>query len=822
MTSHVRSTLARAGALLAAAALVAAATPDFREMAADAGTAGTAPVTEVLPFDMPPVSALRSSPKKVFAHYLASLPVSLDNRDPASDYYARHYLQPEGENAKHAAYGGFLRDRPATRPPLTATNWRLEDMKTEVRQAIDAGFDGFTFDVLQVHDGSVPQLWANANLMMEAAAAVDPGFKVVLMPDMAGSLATRDVATVAKGMATLGGYSSAYRLADGRLVISPFKAEAHDVAWWTSFMETMKTTYGMPVALLPVFVGHEQNYSSAFAPISYGMSNWGSRNPRHNNPESTAAGSPRARAAAVKSLGQKWMQPVSAQDERPNQGIFDEAENTGNLRATWQLARATDAEFVQFVTWNDYTENTHIAPSAKYGMSYVDLSSYYLTWYKTGSAPTILRDTVYLSHRTQPWAASPSYAQTKLMSLRGGSPARDTVEALTFLTAPATVTISVGDKSYLCAVEAGVDTCTVPLGAGQVSAVVSRLGAVTASVTSKHAVTRTPYVQDLAYTMTSSGRAPAGVAPPPSAPTLVDRVVSAPASADSYANAGAAQTNYGSSSSLSVRGSTAAVSYLRFAVPPAPSGTRLTAAALRVTTTADPAAGTADALTVSTASGSWAESALTWATRPPLTSAAVASIPGGTVPGRSYNASLDPGLVPELAAGGALALTSTGTDEARFWSRNYSGADARPQLVLTYTPVVPGAVAPVPAAPAPTPTATPTPSPTPPTAVAPSPTALAAPTDVTLDVSGSQVTVSWAPSDDVVVRYEVERSSESGAPGTAGLMVEAVTGTRTSARTPPGTWYYRVFAVDAAGSRSPGSTEMNATVTDTSEAPATP
>jgi len=30
------------------------------------------------------------------------------------------------------------------------------------------------------------------------------------------------------------------------------------------------------------------------------------------------------------------MQPISLQDERPNQGVFDEAENTINLRNTWE------------------------------------------------------------------------------------------------------------------------------------------------------------------------------------------------------------------------------------------------------------------------------------------------------------------------------------------------------------------------------------------------------------------------------------------------------------------------------------------------------
>src|SRR3954463_7393793 len=46
-----------------------------------------------LPFDLSR-SALQASPRKVFAHYLPSLTVSLDNAEPSVDYYTRNYLNP--------------------------------------------------------------------------------------------------------------------------------------------------------------------------------------------------------------------------------------------------------------------------------------------------------------------------------------------------------------------------------------------------------------------------------------------------------------------------------------------------------------------------------------------------------------------------------------------------------------------------------------------------------------------------------------------------------------------------------------------------------
>lgn len=780
-----RNRKARLTGLLAVAALVVGvgqALPASPAAADD--SAGTA-VSSPLPFDLPTPGVLRSSSRKVFAHYIGSLPRSLDNQDPATDYWTRNYLSPAGEGGKFAGVGGFVRDRPIGRPPLTGTDWRLQDMKAEVRQAVSAGIDGFTFDVLQVQGGSVPQLWTNANLMLQAAAATDPGFKIMLMPDMYGSLGSKDVATVAQSMAALGRYPSAYRLADGRLVISPFKAEAHTVAWWSSFMATMKNTYGMPVALLPVFVANEQNYAAAFAPISYGMSSWGSRNPAWNNPDSTSTGSQRDRAARVKALGQKWMQPVSVQDERPTQGIYDEAENTTNLRDTWQLARATNAEFVQIPTWNDDTEGTTVQPSLRHGWSLLDISAYYLSWYKTGVAPPVVRDTVYVTHRRQLAAALPSYPETRLMQLRGGSPTRDTVEALTFMTAPGTVTVAVGSKSYLCAVAAGVDTCTVPLGVGRISASTTRGGVTTAAVSSPDLVAAVPYVQDLQYVAASSRRTPGTPVPVSPATVVLNKSVSISAAADSYANAGAPGTNFGTSSSLSVRGSVAAASYLRFPVPTAPAGTVLATATLRLRTTSDPASGSVDGLNVGLTASPWNENTVTWNNRP-APGAPVAHIPAGTLAGTAYAAALSPAVVSSLAGGSALALTSSGSDETRFWSANYAGATARPQLVLSYRPVV-----------------------GPPANLAPS-----SPAKVVSTVAGDRVVVSWAASvdDHAVTGYQLQRTTVSGFPATAAVQVQAVSGTSWTATPGVGTWYYRVLAVDAAGSRSAPSPQTQATV----------
>lgn len=471
-------------------------TPVTTTSASPTSSTTTAPAatTPRLPFERAAFDGSSSSSRLLFAHYFPPYPVSLDNADPSNDYYERNYINPLGENGIHAAYGGLLRDRPLTRAPL-AGDWQLTDVQNEVRQARAGGLDGFIVDVLSLTSNN----YTRTVRLLQAAHNVDPSFRIILQPDMTASTGTQTPEALATAMTTLGSYPAAMKLDDGRLVISPFKAEAKSVSWWTSWLSTMRTQHGVTVAFVPTFLNLSSN-ADAFAPISYGMSMWGNRSPASNVNLAQYG-------IKTHSLGKLWLAPVSVQDERPNQGIFDEPANTENLRVSWAAARSSAADWAFVPTWNDYSEGTSIAPSVRHGWTFLDVNSYYATQWKTGTAPVTVRDAVYLTHRWQAAAKAPQFAETKLMTLRSGSTAaRDTVEALTFFTAPAHVTVRVGASTYAWDAPAGVSAHTVPLSSGQVSAQVVRNGAQVVTVTSPFPVTSTPYVQDLQYFGVSSLR----------------------------------------------------------------------------------------------------------------------------------------------------------------------------------------------------------------------------------------------------------------------------------------------------------------------------
>jgi hypothetical protein len=634
-----------------------------------------------LPYTPPAAAGVAASGKKVFAHYMPSMPVSIDNKAPASDYWAEQYMLPTGENGKHAKYGAFVRDRPLGRSPRTG-DFRLADAQDEVRQAIAGGIDGFSLDLVSVPPSGTNQVWNQGLTLLKAAESVNSKFKIMLMPDMSGNAQNLSPEALSDRLAELAKYPAAFRLGDGRLVVSPFLAEKKTATWWKQFISAMKSRHGITVAFVPLFLD-ERAYADSFGPISYGMSYWGARNPAWTVPDATYSTSPLSRAKEVVGRGKIWMQPVAVQDERPRSGVFDEALNTTTLRNSWELARNSGSQWVQLTTWNDYAEGTQFAPSARHGWSFLDINAYYAAWFKSGAQPTVTKDVVHVTHRIQLHAATPSYGQSLLMKLRGGTPAADRVEAITFLKAPGRVTVTSGGKSASCDVPAGVGLCSVALSTGTVKATVARSGATVASVTSPFTVVSKPYLQDLQYYAASSSTAAASATPAVATPVAAATVAEVKANADTYANSKA--TSVDTSKSASLASLDGVTSYLRFNLPAAPAGKKLTGAVLKVHTTNLASAGSAASHKVLLA-GSWSGSALTWSSRPALTSQLLGTVPSGTKPSTSYQVKLDVAAVTKLVgATSTLAISGTTSDSLWLWSANYSDVSKTPTLVLTFS-----------------------------------------------------------------------------------------------------------------------------------------
>jgi hypothetical protein len=427
----------------------------FAAGAAAASPSGsdTGDIGACLPFTMDP-SALFASPRKVFAHYFYPFPLQVDNKPPSQDYYNRNYLSQSGESGKWAAKGGYLRQRPLPVGDPTAANFQASNMEQEVRMAIARGITGFTIDVLSVKEAANPN--SRLHLLLSAAQAVDSRFKIVVMPDIAALKDDADAVT--QIIASVASSPAAYRLNDGRLVVTAFNAGANPPQWWASIFAQLKSK-GVNVSFVPTFLGWGAQ-ASAFAAISDGFGDWGTATARVSDRMKSDP------ALAHGSYGKLYMMPVDPQQFRAKSGIYVEAGNSATFRNAWKSAIDGGADWVQIVTWSDFSESSEIEPYTDatlrrdIGTGFYDLNAYYATWYLLGKPPSITHDVLYYFYRSEPTdAASPSQSAFK----RGSDePAEDEIELLAFLTAPGSITISIGGQNFTQNAPAGITSFKVP------------------------------------------------------------------------------------------------------------------------------------------------------------------------------------------------------------------------------------------------------------------------------------------------------------------------------------------------------------------------
>jgi len=485
MTSRIfRLLSAWAGVLVLVAVLSLASAPQCSYPTTTSATAAT----PYLPINLTEMHG----PRKVFAHYMPIFPISIDNKDGDKDYYATQYLTVDGESGKHAAYGGYLRDRPPPRAHSNQPDWQLADLRTEIGQAQSVGIDGFAVDVLATR--------ATSNVIDRILQATTEmrNFTVLLTADMAGPLGAMSAPDFAAEVAPYLASPAEFRIPDGRPVLGAWFAERKAPAWWSSVFDILRDKFKLAVAFLPTFCV-VADYPENFAPFSYGFSMWGGRDPDAMTTVNVGRGSPVDVIRRTRQLGKLWMQPVVFQDSRPKDAAFEESDNSVTNRLSWQLADQQHAEWVQLITWNDYAESTVMAPSVAHGWRILDMNAYDIVRFKLGRPPPIVRDTLFVSYRDQPVGARTVYAETSPMQVSETVPPRDTIEVVAFATAPSRVFIRAGTQYYSCDVPAGRGICTYPLSLGSISAEMWRDGTVVATARSNADVTDTPYVQDLQY-----------------------------------------------------------------------------------------------------------------------------------------------------------------------------------------------------------------------------------------------------------------------------------------------------------------------------------
>ncbi len=445
-----------------------------------------------LPFDMPSKAVLQSSKKKVFAHYFAPFPLSIDNKPAEADYYKNGYMSLHGEKDKHVKYGGYLRQRPLPRPVSLETDWAYQDVVSEVKMASDIGLDGFCYDILGTGKDSRNQ---KLDMLLKAAQQVDPNFKIMLMPDMCAEFSSKPE-NFFKLLEVIHESPALFRAPDGRIVVSPWCPKKGSAKWWKENLDAMAAK-GIKIYFVPLFQAW-WSYDEEFGPISDGYSDWGCgtigeeiSDARKKSPQKCHA------------LGKLWMNPVRPQDFRPKSFCAWEADGSQLYRDMWDTAISGDAEWVQIATWSDYSEASEIAPSTGTQYGYYDLTAYYAAWFKTGKAPKITQDALYYFYRVQP-SSLLADKQEKPFKIVGK--AKDEIELLAFMKAPGTLQIEIDGKAFTKDFPAGVNSFKVPLAYGKPVFSLIRGGAPVVEFEGKFEIVGKADYQDLLYRAGSSLR----------------------------------------------------------------------------------------------------------------------------------------------------------------------------------------------------------------------------------------------------------------------------------------------------------------------------
>ena len=186
--------------------------------------------------------------------------------------------------------------------------------------------------------------------------------------------------------------------------------------------------------------------------------------------------------------------------------------------------------------------------------------------------------------------------------------------------------------------------------------------------------------------------------PPTTNTTLAQSFITAKQaipSADAYVAQNFPSKNYGSSASLAAYGTPIIVSYLKFTLPAVEPGQTLLRATLTIKTTTAASDGSRDTLSVYRTGNAWQESTLTYPNRPSVVGNAVGTISSGTAANTIDAIPLAAGALIAATGVVSLAIQSSGSDSARFYSRE---SPFQPILELTYQGPLPPLEPPAPGA----------------------------------------------------------------------------------------------------------------------------
>ena len=379
------------------------------------------------------------SPRKVFAHYMGCFPAT-------SGWLAQDMAKtsPLTNATGWVKYGGpgYINR------PLMPFGFRQDgeaNAALEIRRAIRAGLDGFAVDAW-AGDNSAKQQF---ELLLKAAEAYGGRFQVTVCLDASchgygydASVPTwRRFADTANYVLSFGD-SPALARRDGRPLLFSYHSrfiageEGFDqiAAAWRDFRAAVTNEVFISGDIDSLVKWDDPKVDRAaaatfaaglFEAVGGFLGTQGSWRLDHTVSD------------AIKAAGGEWAQPMFFQYQNGRGDIITD-KGLDLMAGNWENARETESGLIQFVTWNDYGEETTLAPSYGTGYTVTRMNRHWAEWWKAGVEPDVGEDEVHvIFRRTANWTSeSWPYA----MRIRSNPP-EPVLEVATLLTAPGTVVV---------------------------------------------------------------------------------------------------------------------------------------------------------------------------------------------------------------------------------------------------------------------------------------------------------------------------------------------------------------------------------------------
>ena len=372
----------------------------------------------------------------------------------------------------------------------------VDGYKREIQEAQAAGIDGFVLDIGVWNDPVWTYYNTRVALIYDAAEQLGTGFKLSFFVEFSNPT------NIINLVETYGNRTNTFRYQGGIVLSSWGMNTVPTLGWggldWTNSVLNPLRSAGYPVFFIPHFwplyyARELPGYADAEAILGQdgsflsGLFLFG------------AAGLPSQLAQcnsnytfALHQAGKTFMASYTPHywgNQQPSDGrrYFESDGGEGTI-LQWNAIIQNQPDWVNLVTWNDFNESTYCSPvinPEQYGegflatphryshAGYLELSKYFINWFKTGQQPPIKQNALFYFYRTHPKNAVASDTNDIPVTWWNGT-VQDIIYTTVFLTVPAELEISSGGTLTTNSLPAGISNVRTPFTPGAQTFIVRR------------------------------------------------------------------------------------------------------------------------------------------------------------------------------------------------------------------------------------------------------------------------------------------------------------------------------------------------------------